>query len=250
MLKSSEILDLLKNIPEGYLSPDNKLFATSNISLLKAYKKLGAISNCEFDDIKCEPFNSTACSPTQEIFCNVCGCDMVFDNVCSYQSHYNAMHRFICSECRKSLPTEHLLDLHLSEQHDSYFKARVERGERLYKCYLEECQELFLNPQERKEHCIKDHKFPSNFRFDNMAHTNVKGKESSISKEDQTQMDMVMTEVDKNPPLNANKEYKFISFGHPKEKTFRGRNKSKHKIESGKTLENMDTLKEAINSLQ
>lgn len=242
MLNSNEIMDLLNNIPQGYLMPGDKFIVSSNCNLLKEYEKLGAISNCEFDEINSE--TSTAIVPTKEIFCNVSGCGIIFNNVCSYQSHYNTMHRFICSECRKSLPTEHLLDLHISEQHDSYFKARVERGERLFKCYLEECEELFINSQERKEHCINDHKFPSNFRFDYVPHKNPKMKENSNSKVEQIPMDLVPADDDKKCP--PNKQFKFISFGHQRERTFRDRN---HKLESGKTLENMDTLKEALNSL-
>ena len=35
--------------------------------------------------------------------------------------HYNAAHRNVCRECGRSLPTSHLLDLHLQEWHDAMF---------------------------------------------------------------------------------------------------------------------------------
>ncbi|XP_023301845.2 protein lethal(2)k10201 [Lucilia cuprina] len=240
MLNAKEILDLLEKFPKGYLRPDHNIFTASNTNLLETYKKLGAISNKED-----EQFNDShnSCS-ANEIFCNVLGCSMIFDSVASYQSHYNVMHRFICAECKKSMPTEHLLDLHISEHHDSYFKARVDRGERLFKCYLEECKQIFENAAQRKEHCIKEHRFPSNFRFDQMVkngqHKKVKASQNSSK---QTAMEDV--EVLKHKEF-IHKELKMISFGHQKERTFRPRNGPKPKPDVGKTLESMDTLKEAL----
>lgn len=240
MLNTEEILELLKNYPQGYIKPDDKLFADTNLQLLPSYKKLGAISNKDDEDLN-DSHNS---SMAGEIFCNVLGCGLVFDNVASYQSHYNVMHRFICIECKKSLPTEHLLDLHITEQHDSYFKARIERGQRLFKCYLEDCKEMFGNPQERKEHCIKQHKFPGNFRFDQVSHKNAHSKSTKKSSQD------AMEVSEKNESeIPKNKDLKLISFGHQKEKTFRPRNGPKPKREAGKTLENMDTLKQALESM-
>ncbi|KAM7341947.1 zinc finger protein 511 lethal (2) k10201 [Cochliomyia hominivorax] len=234
MLNAEEILYLLKSCPQGCLKPDHKLFETSNSHLIPFYRKLGAISNKED-----ETLNDSRNSTSGEIFCHVLGCKQIFDNVASYQSHYNVMHRFICIECKKSLPTEHLLDLHISEQHDSYFKARVERGQRLFKCYLEECKETFANPMERKEHCIKEHKFPSNFRFDQTTQKNEKSAQNAIKVVDKSQ----------DSTISKQRELKVISFGHQKEKTFRPRNGPKQNRESGKTLENMDTLKQALESM-
>ncbi|XP_065367720.1 protein lethal(2)k10201 [Calliphora vicina] len=239
MFNAEEILDLLKSCPEGYLKPDHNLFKTSDANILKTYKKLGAISNKE-DECLNDSLNSAA----NEIFCNVFGCSLVFDNVASYQSHYNAMHRFICAECKKSLPTEHLLDLHISEHHDSYFKARVERGERLFKCYLEECKEVFGNALERKEHCIKQHKFPSNFRFDQII-KNGQNKKDKASNNNSEHIPMDVLEEAK-PKDFINKELKVISFGHQRERTFRARNGPKQNAGIGKTLENMDSLKAAL----
>lgn len=35
-----------------------------------------------------------------------------------------------------------------------------------YRCYLEECERMCQTPAERRDHCITDHKFPHDFRFD------------------------------------------------------------------------------------
>lgn len=44
-----------------------------------------------------------------------------------YDQHYNSYHRFTCSQCSKSLPSSHLLDLHLMEAHDAFFAAQAEK---------------------------------------------------------------------------------------------------------------------------
>ena len=48
-----------------------------------------------------------------------------------------------------SLPTEHLLNLHLSEAHDSFFAVMSER-KASFQCLLEKCSKLFWTPEERK----------------------------------------------------------------------------------------------------
>lgn len=35
-----------------------------------------------------------------------------------------------------------------------------------YRCYLEECQLMSQSPTDRRDHCITEHKFPHDFRFD------------------------------------------------------------------------------------
>lgn len=35
-----------------------------------------------------------------------------------------------------------------------------------YSCYIEECKDKFLNAEERLEHCVRIHKLPKDFRFD------------------------------------------------------------------------------------
>lgn len=241
MLNSEEILNLLQNCPQGYLKPEHEMFTATNFNLLPTYKKLGAIS-CKEDEV----LNKSLTNSSHEIFCNAFGCSVVFDNISSYQSHYNVMHRFICAECKKSLPTEHFLDLHITDHHDSYFKARVEKGERLFKCYLEECKELFGNPLERREHCIKRHKFPSNFRFDQI-HNKTQHKDKIFKNNSDGNSMEVVEELKPNKYIN--RELKMFSFGHQKEKTFCPRNSHKQKQETGEILENMDTLKQALESM-
>lgn len=89
-----------------------------------------------------------------------------------------------CSKCRKTLPTAHLLDLHIAEHHDSYFQLKKEKQPMVsqtlppkvycftksirfqYACFINGCVVMSSTVEERKDHCIRDHHFPPNFRFD------------------------------------------------------------------------------------
>lgn len=72
----------------------------------------------------------TELSNSRTIVCNVPDCQYSCGSVQDYESHYNSLHRYSCGECKKTLPNAHLLDLHLSETHDSYFAAQVQSGKR------------------------------------------------------------------------------------------------------------------------
>lgn len=243
MLKVRDIENLLQNIPNGYLKPDDNLFAKTNAAIILPYKKLGAINSVDIDKKLDEPDKNQQNS--SEIFCNVFNCKMVFDNTASYTLHYNSMHRFICQECKKSLPTEHLLDLHLSEIHDSYFKARLDRGEKLYKCYVEECKDMFANAIERKKHCIEEHKFPANFRFGQVIPTKH-NKEEPKNNCESTGMELE-THTDAEPVATTNEtSIKNFSFGHQREKTFQLKPEPKTKSGQGKGLESFSLLKDAL----
>lgn len=103
-------------------------------------------------------------SSDNAIFCNAPFCPQQFSTVSEFESHYNLLHRFFCSQCKKYLPTAHLLDLHLEENHDSFFELLAKKKES-FRCFVEECQERFWTQSERRDHGIRTHKLPSNFRF-------------------------------------------------------------------------------------
>jgi hypothetical protein len=48
-----------------------------------------------------------------------------------YEVHYSKSHLNRCLECRKNFPTEHFLNLHIEENHDSFVSAKKERGEKI-----------------------------------------------------------------------------------------------------------------------
>lgn len=59
--------------------------------------------------------------------CHIPGCEKTFETIIQYESHYNSCHCFTCNECSKNFPNNHLLDLHLSESHDSFFIEQAKR---------------------------------------------------------------------------------------------------------------------------
>ncbi|XP_038066112.1 zinc finger protein 511-like isoform X2 [Patiria miniata] len=100
----------------------------------------------------------------EDFKCHVIGCGQSFTTVQSYEIHYNGAHRNICRDCRRSYPSNHLLDIHILESHDSLFEVMAQR-QPMYQCLVESCQEKFNNSQNRREHLIKQHHYPADFRF-------------------------------------------------------------------------------------
>lgn len=272
----------LQNIPVGFVSSNNEFFQKRNRLICIPYKKLGVISSDLNDFVETKEMETTITNAhnvdetsSAEIYCNTERCGHYFKDVASYQAHYNSLHRFICSECKKSLPTNHLLDLHLTEQHDSFFAARVNRGDSVFVCYVEECPEHFCSASERKDHCIKMHNFPSNYRFgqlppaknnnncinnnnNNCKDTNtakLNDSKDSIKSESKAKPSNEKLKLEENTmdydDSNVQNPFKFkcFTFGHQREKTFVTRNKRRNNLLPGETLESMDTLTEAINDI-
>lgn len=73
---------------------------------------------------------------------------------------------FECEQCHAALPTGRLLELHVSELHDSFFAAQAARRMPVYLCLVEGCPRKFCTVEERKQHLTDHHKFPRNFHFD------------------------------------------------------------------------------------
>uniref|UniRef100_A0A4W5K977 C2H2-type domain-containing protein n=1 Tax=Hucho hucho TaxID=62062 RepID=A0A4W5K977_9TELE len=107
-------------------------------------------------------------SPTArqcEFRCHISGCSQVFSTVEEYEHHYNTLHRHMCSSCQRSLPSARLLDIHIQEWHDSLFSILAERQD-MYQCLVEGCSLKFRTREQRKDHMIKIHQYPSDFMFD------------------------------------------------------------------------------------
>ena len=101
----------------------------------------------------------------EEFSCQAPGCTQTFSQLIESELHYNAAHRHACSVCRKSLPSPHLLELHIQESHDSFFAVMSER-KASYQCFLPTCPHVTWTPEERHDHVVGEHKFPPDFRFD------------------------------------------------------------------------------------
>lgn len=96
-----------------------------------------------------------------------------------YEVHYRQAHVNRCSQCSKNFPTDHYLNLHIEENHDSLAVARRERGDKTvsealnaessewpcanfvqYGCFIETCDRKCSTPQKRRLHLIDKHMFP------------------------------------------------------------------------------------------
>ncbi|KAM4729170.1 zinc finger protein 511 isoform 2-T2 [Anableps anableps] len=89
----------------------------------------------------------------------------VFSTLDEYEHHYNSLHRHVCCSCRRSLPSARLLDIHIQEWHDSLFTILAQKQD-MYLCLVEGCGQKFRTSQQRKDHLIRLHKYPPDFRFD------------------------------------------------------------------------------------
>ncbi|EDV59377.1 protein lethal(2)k10201 [Drosophila erecta] len=205
-LSREKILKILSEVPAGFIRPTDPPAPS-----LPPFKKLGVL--VEVDDIVGDQDEGVR----------------IRDKDQSYS----------CAECRKVLPTAHLLDLHITEQHDCYFAASVERGDKpMFSCFLEECTIKFHTPRQRKDHCIITHKLPANYRFD-QGKNRGKQKHQPRSKPNSMEVDEVPVETRSLPYVKA------FSFGHQTHRTFYTRKDQR----SGETLDDVQAMKEAINDI-
>ncbi|EGI59722.1 PREDICTED: zinc finger protein 511 [Acromyrmex echinatior] len=143
----------------------------------------------------------------KEFPCYIPGCKNTFQTLLDYEMHYNSSHRYACTECKVSKPNPRLLEIHIQETHDTFFKVLSEK-QAMYQCYDSECDIKFNNPMERKEHCITVHKFPKKYRFDDTPYY-IKEEESN-----KMEFDIVDNKKKKKPAkilLNKNQKSKMFT---------------------------------------
>jgi len=110
-----------------------------------------------------------------DFVCRINGCDAFFSNVSDFDSHYKSKHTFVCATeyCGAVFPTSRYLELHVLENHDSYFRL-LKKRQNSFECLLENCSQKFRTRGDRTQHLISVHQFPPRFRFDKRR--NVKEK--------------------------------------------------------------------------
>ncbi|KAI8057556.1 uncharacterized protein B0P05DRAFT_440138, partial [Gilbertella persicaria] len=89
-----------------------------------------------------------------------------FPSISAYQYHYEAVHQHVCSVCHKIFPGERWLQFHLDEFHDVLLQIKKEKGEKIHKCYVEDCIKVFSTPRMRRLHLVDKHHYPKYFPFD------------------------------------------------------------------------------------
>ncbi|XP_045454167.1 protein lethal(2)k10201 [Melitaea cinxia] len=185
------LVDKLKLYGVGHRKLDDDLFNDMPPSRLGIY-------DADEEDL---------CHAMLETTCTVPGCNFTVTNLLDFENHYNSSHRYSCSQCKKVLPSPHLLDLHIQEKHDSFFAVMAAKKPS-YSCYTEECKEKFMTAEDRLNHCVKTHKLPKDFRFDQKPKQKTKNKKNQNSME----IDKESSQKEKKFTFNNSKQIGFKKF--------------------------------------
>lgn len=133
-----------------------------------------------------------------------------------------------------------------------------------YRCYLEECNVKSKTPIERRDHCITEHKFPHDFRFDcthGPKKSNEKPKKKSYANDKKPHSSTTLIQPSKLLAEGGNdedielenksilltverKQFKNFRFGNRKTKTFYNNSTDYAKLLASKS-ENSKELKKS-----
>ncbi|KAG6586686.1 Zinc finger protein [Phytophthora cinnamomi] len=137
-------------------SPEHPLFdAGTRLWATKYYHE--AESSVQLED--------AATEQSAAITCRLATCNVSFQSVAAYEEHYDMVHRNICRECSRSFLSLRLLDIHISETHDAFFK---------------------ILSKKKPMHLIRVHQYPESFSFHqrrNQKKIVKPGKENSSAKQ-------------------------------------------------------------------
>lgn len=217
------------------LGPDAELFQEGDL-----YCKLAAkyIPLDTWKDLQSNRF--------EQFCCGLANCTQTFDSLSKYESHYNSCHRNVCQTCHRILPSAHLLDLHILETHDVMFTILAEKQD-MYQCLLESCSQKFRETMARRDHMVKVHKYPSNYRYDRSEHKRAKKNSSKIDVPETMETESTADgKLEQNVPTSGRifsyKVPKIISFGQGASRGFLGgRGRGRGKQSKKKHWHNMDT---------
>ncbi|CAM9366611.1 unnamed protein product, partial [Pylaiella littoralis] len=153
------------------LSADSEFFDAGNTAraLLCKISVFALISGGDCDSMDFEDHQQ------QHYECMFRDCPATFSSLARHEAHYETSHRNRCCACGRSFPTHRLLDLHLSETHDSFFKAMAERRP-MYACLVEACAEIFETSGKRHEHLVGAHRYPASFDFSRSSYSRKKAR--------------------------------------------------------------------------
>jgi hypothetical protein len=98
------------------------------------------------------------------IVCNENGCMQKFTSLKHFEEHRFKCHIHKCSVCQKSMPSDRLLSLHISEIHDAYFFV-LSKKKASFECLVEGCAVKSWSDADRREHLIKDHFYHPSYDF-------------------------------------------------------------------------------------
>lgn len=198
------------NPTKRHLHPGDSLFEEGDIYCNLLSKQIPLESRDEF------------ISEIPEFTCGLAGCKKLFNNLLSYECHYNSLHRNLCATCCRVFPSSYLLGLHIQEWHDAMFEVMCDKKP-MYCCLLESCGQKFQKSQERKEHMINEHKYPANFRFDKQ-----KKLKKSVISDDTRDINRSFSSKNNKKPQFSYKVPKTICFGQAAVRSFYSHHEQRH----------------------
>jgi len=147
--------------------------------------------------------------------CRIHGCSASFSNVTDYDSHYQIQHTFVCAvrSCGAAFPVTKYLELHILENHDSYFRL-LRKRQPMYECLVHGCNHKSNNRDERSKHLTLCHQFPSHFRFD----MRKRGKRGMKEMKNQRQKSQSQSVLPIQQPKTDSTDKAMIDEGIPEEK--------------------------------
>ncbi|MCO5554760.1 hypothetical protein L7F22_008294 [Adiantum nelumboides] len=113
-------------------SPDSPFFASGNLERELLAKQV-------ILDLTDEEKLQISCLEDEQLWkvkCPVVGCKATLNGLTELETHFFSRHTAVCSVCSRVFPTSRLLDLHISETHDSFFQAKAARGHAMVHSFL------------------------------------------------------------------------------------------------------------------
>ena len=157
---AGEMVGTMATAKRRRLRPDDPFFAAGNEIALR-----DTLTQVFFYTLEHEEAFALETMLRRTYPCSALGCHQVFESLEECDSHYFNTHTRECRQCRAVLPNDHLLDLHISEAHDSYFASALERKKAKYSCMIAACKSSFECERARHQHLMDVHLFPRWFRF-------------------------------------------------------------------------------------
>ncbi|ORY92109.1 hypothetical protein BCR43DRAFT_80687 [Syncephalastrum racemosum] len=150
--------------------PSDSFFDEGNIALRAYWLQRDSVDEHSAELIREEAARLTK-DYTRTISCELSACRqpagtvLAFPSIAAYEAHYEARHRNVCTECQRVFPSFFFLQLHIDEIHNVIMLMQKERGEKIYRCYVETCTKHFMSPKMRRLHLIDKHKYPRTYPF-------------------------------------------------------------------------------------
>ncbi|OWZ18831.1 hypothetical protein PHMEG_0007017 [Phytophthora megakarya] len=169
-------------------SPEHPLFdAGTRLWATKYYQEPESMVQLEESDEQTTP-----------ITCQLAKCNVKFQSVAAYEEHYAMVHRNICRECSRSFLSLRLLDIHISETHDAFFKL-LSKKKPMYVCLVDGCPDTFKHDDKRTRHLVKVHQYQES--FSSQQHRKQQGKEKRNKGKEKRSVDH--DEKDAHPEVDA-----------------------------------------------